>query len=108
MLCMTGTKDGSPIDPHLKPEDRQKVYAALPEGDKYQLVLKDGEHHAFGGHGGKRVKKRNDAHHPAIQQISLKFWQAYLLDDEAAKLWLQSQRPISETPLSEADQWTFK
>ena len=108
VLCMTGTKDGSPIEPSLKPSDRQKVYTALPAGDKYQLVLFEAEHHAFGDHESKNYGKRNETHHPAIQQISLKFWQAYLQDDEAAKQWLQSQKPIMETGLSDKDTWQSK
>ena len=108
MLCMTGTKDGSPIDPNLKPSDREKVYAALPEGDAYQLVLKDAEHYAFGDHGSKRTKTRNPKHHPAIQEISLQFWNAYLKDDTTAKAWLKSEQVIPDSGLSDKDQWMFK
>lgn len=73
---MTGAKDASPIDPTMKPEDRQKVYQALPKGDKYHLVLDGGEHSAFGDSQGRRGKNRNPKHHPAIQQISMHFWKA--------------------------------
>ena len=108
MLCMTGTEDKSAIDPRMKPSDRQKVYAALSPGDKYQLVLDKAEHHAFGDYKTSRGRPRNKAHHPAIQQISVKFWQAYLSGDQAAKQWLQSQQPITATGLSDKDQWQFK
>lgn len=108
VLCMTGTADKSAIDPSLKPSDRQKVYAALKPGDKYQLVLDKAEHHAFGDYDVQRGRSRNKAHHPAIQQISLKFWQAYLMQDVEAKAWLQSQHPLLETGLSKRDRWSFK
>ena len=108
ILCMTGTKDASPIDPTVKPEDRRKVYAALPAPDKFQLVLKDGEHSAFGDGRGLRSRTRNPKHHPAIQKISLRFWDAYLKQDSEAKAWLQSNTVMAETGLSEADSWQWK
>ena len=108
MLCMTGTKDGSPLDANMDPAVRQKVYQAMRPGDKFQLVLHDGEHFAFGDSPGLRTRKRNPTHHPAIQQISLRFWNAYLKGDAASKEWLQSMKPISETGLSSADVWEWK
>lgn len=108
VLCMTGTKDGSPIDPNLKPSSRREVYTAFPKGDKYQLILDGGEHFAFGDSKGFRTKNRNPKHHPAIKEISLQFWNAYLKGDKKAKQWLQSKKPISETGLSEADVWEWK
>ena len=77
ILCMSGTKDGSPIDPGLNPESRKDVYAAMPHGDKYQLILDGGEHFAFGDQDGRSSRNRNPKHHPAIQQISVQFWNAY-------------------------------
>lgn len=108
ILCMTGTKDGSPIDPTLEPSTRREVYAALPAGNKYQLILKDAEHSAFGDSQGRRSKNRNPRHHPAIQKISLHFWNAYLKDNAESKAWLQSNAPIVTTGLSEADVWEWK
>lgn len=90
---MTGTKDGSPIDPRLKPASRREVYNALPPGDKYQLVFEGGEHFAFGDSGGFKARQRNPRHHPAIQKISVRFWDAYLKGDEKARAWLQSDAP---------------
>ncbi|MEZ6063925.1 MAG: dienelactone hydrolase [Planctomycetaceae bacterium] len=108
ILCMTGTKDASPIDPTVTPARRREVYAALPPGDKYQLVLFDAEHMAFGDARGLRARRRDPKHHPAIQQISLKFWSAYLKDDAEARSWLQSQQPISGTGLGSDDVWEWK
>ena len=108
LLCMTGTKDGSPIDPTVKPESRREVFAALPKSDKYQLVLQDAQHSAFGDSPGK-ARTRDPRHHPAILTISTHFWDAYLKDDPAAKTWLQSRRPLIETRLSErTDIWEWK
>ncbi|MEM9017219.1 MAG: hypothetical protein AAGC68_09395, partial [Verrucomicrobiota bacterium] len=107
ILCMTGTRDGSPIDPSLAPETRQEVYRALPPGDKYQLVFGGGEHFAFGEGGGFRAQARNPNHHPAIQALSVKFWDAYLKADNEAKAWLQSDVPKQELLESE-DTWEWK
>jgi dienelactone hydrolase len=108
ILCMTGTRDASPVDRSLQPADRRKVYEALPKGDKYQLVLDGAEHMAFGDSQGFRTRGRNPAHHPAIQQISLHFWNAYLKGNAASRAWLQSQQPISGTGLGAADVWEWK
>jgi len=108
VLCMTGTKDGSPIDPKMTPATRRLVYAALPAGDKYQLVFEGGEHFAFGDSGGFRTRGRNPNHHPAIQQISTKFWDAYLRNDREAKAWLQSKTPRTDCGLAAKDVWQWK
>ena len=105
-LCMTGTEDGSPIDTSLKPETRRKVYEALLSGDKYQLVLKDAHHFAFGEGGKKRT--RNPDHHPTILEISTRFWDAYLKSDISAKAWLQSEAPKSITSMAPEDVWEWK
>jgi len=107
ILCMTGTKDGSPVNPDLIPAFRREVYRAMPAGDKYQLVLDGAGHFAFGD--GLRTGIDRDAkHHPAIQQISLRFWDAYLRDNIEARQWLQSDQPIQGTGLSGADTWEWK
>ena len=108
ILSMTGTEDRSPIDPTVKPATRREVYAALPKGDKYQLVMDGAEHFAFGDSQGFRARRRNPKHHPAIQQISLRFWNAYLKDDKQSKQWLQSDKPITETGLGDDDVWEWK
>lgn len=109
VLLMTGTKDGSPIDPSKKPEDRMKVFTGLPDGDKYQLVLKDAEHFAFGSStDGFRDNKRFPHHHPAIQKISTLFWDAYLKDDAEAKKLLQSESLRDAAGLVTEDRWEWK
>ena len=108
MLCMTGTLDRSPIDPTLNPRTRRQVFEALPKGDKYQLVLADADHFAFSDRQGLRAKRRNPQHHPAIQLVTLCFWDAYLKQDKGAQAWLQSKQLLSDSRLSDADQWEWK
>ncbi|UUO07426.1 acetylhydrolase [Blastopirellula sp. J2-11] len=108
MLCMTGTEDSSAINPQLTPQSRREVYQGLPAGDKYELVFDGGTHAAFSDARGLRIGRRDPDHHPAIQQISLKFWDAYLKEDAAAKKWLQSDEPRSDVKLKEKDVWQWK
>ena len=108
VLCMTGTKDDSPIDPRTKPESRQEVFKAMPQGNKFQLVFDGGHHFTFGDSRTFRTRNRDPTHHAAIQQISLKFWQAYLKDDASALQWLQSDKPKSDCGLKATDQWQWK
>ena len=107
VLCMTGTEDGSPITPETTPESRRELYAALPAGDKYQLVFDGAGHFAFSDTG-LYDEQRKAHHHPAIQQLSTRFWDAYLKGDAAAKAWLQSEKPRAEAKLLENDVWEWK
>lgn len=107
VLCMTGTEDDSPITPETTPESRREVYAAMPAGDKYQLVFEGGGHFAFSDTG-FRDEKRIAHHHPAIQLVSTRFWDSYLKDDASAKAWLQSSAPRAEAALVEKDVWEWK
>ena len=78
-LLMTGTKDTSPIGGQTV-ETRLAVFPALPDGDKYQLVLHEAEHSAFGGgREGQRIqlRNRNANHHRAILALSTAFWDTY-------------------------------
>lgn len=107
VLCMTGTEDSSPIEQGFDPLTRQAVYAALPEGSAYQLVFEGGEHHAFGD-GGRPGRERMDHHHPAILEITTRFWNAYLKGDEEAMAWLQSEAPAKELLKDPNDRWEWK
>lgn len=108
VLTMTGTKDDNPINPTSLPATRREVYKALPPGDKYELVFEGAEHSAFSD-AGDRKADRIPHHHPAIQRISTKFWDAYLKNDASAKKWLQSEQPKTDaTLLVEKDIWAWK
>lgn len=107
VLCMTGTADTSVITPEMTAESRREVYAALPAGDKYELVFEGGTHSAFSD-GALFNEKQLEHHHGAIQVISTRFWDAYLKGDAAAKAWLQSEKPRTDAKLIEKDLWECK
>jgi hypothetical protein len=103
---MTGTLDGSPIGGQT-PQTRLNVFPNLPPGDKFQVILDQAEHSAFGERAlpGER-NKRNPNHHRVILALSTAFWDAYLREDVAAKAWLTGDGP--RTVLEAADQWETK
>ncbi len=105
-MLMTGTKDVAPIG-NADVEARLRVFASLRPGDKYELVLADAEHSAFGDRPlpGDR-QPRNPNHHRAILALSTAFWDAYLRGDAAARAWLQGAGPRSI--LEERDRWQVK
>ncbi len=104
-MLMTGTEDSSSIG-RTKPEDRQKVYPALPPGGKYELVLKDAEHMAFSDRTILGREHRNPNHHRAIIALSTAFWDVYLKNDSAAKGWLDGGG--AKGVLEEGDGWERK
>jgi predicted dienelactone hydrolase len=109
-LLMTGTKDVARIGSMTIGGDldsRLGVYPALPPGDKYELVLKDAEHSAFGeralpGEGAQR----NPNHHRAILAFSTAFWDTYLRGDAEAKAWLKGES--ARSVLEKDDKWQMK
>ena len=105
-LLMTGTKDEAAIG-DTTVDDRLAVYPALPPGNKYELVLKDGEHHAFTD-GSIRPGQGNRIphHHPAILGISTAFFDAHLKKDAAALTWLKGAGP--RKLLVPEDRWQTK
>lgn len=105
-LLMTGTKDVSRFRTQTV-ESRRAVYTALPPGDKYELLLHDAEHSAFGDHGLRGdTESRDPNHHRAILAVSTAFWDAYLRDDAAAKKYLGG--PAVHTVLGPYDQLQMK
>lgn len=109
-LLMTGTKDVARIGSMTLGGDldsRLGVYPALPPGDKYELVLKDAEHGAFGDRAlpGERGT-RNPNHHRAILALSTAFWDAFLKGDAEAKSWLNGQS--ARSVLEKDDRWQRK
>jgi predicted dienelactone hydrolase len=107
-LLMTGTEDDAPIG-KMSPKDRLKVYAGLPMGHAYQLVLFAAQHSAFGDI--KTTLKRNEPpknpnHHKVILQLSTAFWDAYLKGDSQQMAWLKSNAP--KKIMEEKDTWEYK
>ena len=105
-LLMTGTNDVSPIGDQSA-ESRMAVYPALPPGGKYELVFDKGEHSFVSDRAlpGDKLK-RNPNHQPAIIAITTAFWDAYLLDNSAAKTWLDG--PAPKNLLEKDDRWQLK
>lgn len=109
-LLMTGTKDEAPIGDQSV-EMRLAVYPALPPGDKYEIVLWEAEHSAFGDRAlpGDR-EGRNANHHRVILALTTAFWDAYLRRDPRAIAWLQSDGPNAgpRAVIEAKDRWQRK
>lgn len=105
-LLMTGTNDTSPID-ETTVASRRAVYTAVPAGNKYEVVLDQAEHSAFGDRAlpGER-EKRNPNHHKVILAVTTAFWDAYLREDTAARKWLDGDGPRGV--MEKADIWQKK
>lgn len=105
-MLMTGTKDVAVIgDTDL--ESRLAVFPVLPPGGKYELVLEGAEHSAFSDRAlpGDTVP-RNPNHHRAILALSTAFWDAWLREDAAARVWLDGGGPAAV--LDKKDRWRKK
>ncbi len=105
VLCMTGTEDDSPLQDHVTPASRRMVFAALPAGDKFQLVLNGATHFAFTD-SNVRGGARDPRHHEAMLKITSAFLDAYLRADPEAKAWLQSAQ--ARSALAPEDVWEWK
>ena len=107
-LLMTGTDDNAPVEGvGSDVEGRLAVYPALPEGEFYELVLFEGEHHAFTDRELNATQKpRNPAHHPIIEALSTAFWDATLRRDLSSQHWLRGEGALSV--LAPGDTWQFK
>ncbi len=105
-LLMTGTNDTAIVG-DADVESRLAVYPALPPWGKYELVLHNGEHAAFGDRDLPGSKsKRNPNHHRVILALSTAFWDAYLKEDAAARTWLDGDGPSKV--LESEDRWQRK
>ena len=105
-LLMTGTKDTAAIG-HTDMKSRLAVFPALPPGRKYELVLHGAEHSAFTDRGlPGDTDPRNPNHHRVILALSTAFWDSYLLNNAAARAWLDGDGPKSV--LAKDDAWQTK
>ncbi len=105
-MLMTGTNDTAPIG-NADMKSRLAVFPALPPGGKYELVLFGAEHSAFTDQAlPGDTELRNPNHHRAILALSTAFWDAFLLDSESARQWLDGDGPRSV--LDEQDKWRKK
>ncbi|TAG46536.1 MAG: dienelactone hydrolase [Betaproteobacteria bacterium] len=119
-FTITGTIDGDVVGNGANPDKRAAVFDAQPAGDKYRVVFEDGDHMVFNGGAirenetfssliGDR-KKRTDAATAAsiqalTQTLTLKFLDAYLRGDSAAKAWLGTE---AAKRLGAAGEWSVK
>ncbi|MCK5804625.1 MAG: dienelactone hydrolase [Lentisphaeria bacterium] len=105
-MLMTGTKDLAFVA-NIDMKSRLAVFPALPEGGKYEVVLYNAEHSAFTDRAlpGDR-EKRNPNHHRVILALSTAFWDVWLRDDMAAKVWLDGGGPSAI--LDAQDTWRRK
>jgi dienelactone hydrolase len=87
---MTGTDDGDPVNARMSPEDRTTPYKQISATDQFLLVLAGGDHMIFSGRRTRGVapKPSDPRHLDIIRMGSIAFWDAYLLDDSAARKWL--------------------
>ncbi len=107
-LLMTGTNDNAPVEGvGSDVEGRLAVFPALPEGEFYELVLFEGEHHAFTDRAlNANQNPRNPAHHDIIQALSTAFWDATLRGDASSRRWLRGAG--ANEVLEVGDTWQFK
>lgn len=105
-LLMTGTHDVAFVG-EATMETRLAVFPALPPGGKYEIVLFNAEHNAFGDRAlpGEN-RPRNPNHHRVVLALSTAFWDAYLRGDAEAKAWLDGAGAMAV--LEPQDRWQRK
>jgi len=87
MINITGTLDKGAKG--QGPQWKSEPYEFAPPGDKYLAIFKNADHY-LGGITRSGLRLDNVNLRQAIAQLTLAFWDAYLLDDLAAKSWLAS------------------
>ena len=109
VLCLTGSRDDDVIGNGATPDRRMGVFAALPAGQKAQLVLENADHMTFAGQSGAAVEilPRHTAsralqpqHHAFVAALTTDWWRAHLMNDAQAL-----QRLAQPTGLSQGDRW---
>jgi predicted dienelactone hydrolase len=88
-LHLTGTKDASPIDPAVKPEDRTLPFKHVTKADQALIVFKDGDHMVFSGRAAAAAQPNDAAIQAQVLRCSTTWWAAYLKGDAAAKAYLR-------------------
>ena len=105
-MLLTGTKDSNPIN-GADAKTRLTVFPDLAPGSKYQLVLDNAEHSAFGDRAlPGETERRNPNHHRAMLAVTTAFWDAYLRQDKEARQWLDSD--AVQCVLEKDDKWQKK
>lgn len=119
-LSVTGTIDGDVMATGSNPKNRAALFDAQPGGDKYRVVFEGGDHAVFGGGDIREAawlervtgERRNvtdaataSAIHAQTRRLALKFLDAYLKNDAAARVWLTSD---AAKALADTGEWSVK
>lgn len=91
-LLLTGTRDNLPSLSNQSIDSRRTIFAALPSGNAYELVLFNATQSAFSDRLLRNDPPPNPKHHRAIQAITTAFWDAYLQGNEEAQKWRNEGR----------------
>ena len=123
-LSVTGSIDGDVMGNGSTPKNRAAVFDAQNGGDKYRVIFTGGNHSVFNGgalNDAAWLNQVTAADHPSTAPataktihnkasvITLKYLDAYLKSDAAAKLWLTSEvaNEAAKT-LGEVGEWSYK
>lgn len=94
LLSVTGTRDMSQFDPRMAPADREHLFAALPPGEAYLLVLGGASHADLSGCVSEAaVCQDMDGINATFEKVTTLFWKAMLLGDPAAAGVLKTPPP---------------
>ena len=94
VLSVTGTRDQDVLGTGATPENRIRVFAALPKGDKGHLVLQDADHMTFSGQTGQPAeivpreqitRDLQPAHQALVASVTTDWWRATMLEDTTAR-----------------------
>ena len=90
-FSITGSQDASVLGDVTAAADRRLPYENMPAGQKYLAVFDGGDHMVFGGHGLANRRPETPRDKKIQQDVmsgTLAFWNAYLNQDAASRLWL--------------------
>ncbi|MCI0749268.1 MAG: hypothetical protein L0Y32_01820 [Nevskiales bacterium] len=109
LMTMTGTLDGG-----SRGQDytwRNEAYEHLKPGDKYNVIIERATHLTYTGQNTenplipRKEPKHDPRHYAWIEMMTLAFLDAYIKDNDAAKIWLRSARPDHHTGGEMDVQW---
>lgn len=92
-LHFTGTRDDSPVN-DSKAYQRRIAFDNISKSDQYLLILDGADHMVFGGRPRQTENKIDATQQRIVQEMSLKFLDAYLKGDRQALGWLREQAPV--------------
>jgi len=90
ILHMTGTDDVSPLN-DTSAKDRRIPFDSIRGALQLLVTFRNGDHMLFSGTKAPGRDKARDAHlHDLICETTTAFWNAFLRNDPAGKMWLMS------------------